>query len=280
MYPELFRIGSFPINTYGVLLALAFLFALVLAARLAARDGLPRERIYDLGLWMLLAALLGSKILMLWTEPSYRENPLHLISLDFLRSGGVFYGGFIGASLVGYFLMRRYGLPWWKTADAFAPGIALGLGLGRQGCFAAGCCWGKPTTLPWGMRFTELGHEITGVPIDAHLHPTQLYESAAAFLIFFFLLWLHRRRRFDGQVILFFAVLYGLVRFSVEFLRDDPRGDIIGLTTLTGLSTSQLISIIIGLGGLILLILRWRRAMAAEAASTQTVSPTTKAARV
>ncbi|HEX8773557.1 MAG TPA: prolipoprotein diacylglyceryl transferase [Pyrinomonadaceae bacterium] len=279
MYPELFRIGSFPINTYGVLLALAFLFALLIAARLAARDGLPRERIYDLGLWMLLAALLGSKLLMLWTEPSYRENPLHLISLDFLRSGGVFYGGFIGASLTGYFLMRRYGLPWWKTADAFAPGIALGLGLGRQGCFAAGCCWGKPTALPWGVRFTELGHRITGVPIDAHLHPTQLYESAAAFLIFFFLFWLHRRRRFDGQVILLFAVLYGALRFGVEFLRDDPRGDIAGLTTLTGLSTSQMISIIIGLGGLILLILRWRRA-AAAATGTPTVSSTTKAARV
>src|ERR1051325_2470472 len=277
MYPELFHIGSFPINTYGVLLALAFLFALLIAARLAARDGLPRERIYDLGLWMLLAALLGSKLLMLWTEPSYRENPLHLLSLDFLRSGGVFYGGFIGASLTGYFLMRRYGLPWWKTADAFAPGIALGLGLGRQGCFAAGCCWGKPTALPWGVRFTELGHAITGVPIDADLHPTQLYESAAAFLIFFFLLWLHRRRRFDGQVILFFAVLYGILRFSVEFLRDDPRGDIAGLTTLTGLSTSQMISIVIGLGGLILLIMRWPRA--AAAASTQKVSSTPKAAR-
>lgn len=279
MYPELFRIGDFPINTYGVLLALAFLGALLIAARLAARDGLPRERIYDLGLWMLLSALLGSKILMLWTEPSYRDNPWHLISLDFLRSGGVFYGGFIGACLTGYFLIRRYGLPWWKTADAFAPGIALGLGLGRQGCFAAGCCWGKPTSLPWGVRFTELGHEITGVPVDAHLHPTQLYESFAAFSIFFFLLWLHRRRRFDGQVILLFSILYGAIRFGVEFLRDDPRGDILGLTTLTGLSTSQLISLIIGLGALILFIRRWRRAD--DGLSPQKVSQTnTKAARV
>jgi phosphatidylglycerol---prolipoprotein diacylglyceryl transferase len=279
MYPELFRIGNFPINTYGVLLALAFLGALLIAARLASRDGLARERIYDLGLWMLLAGLLGSKVLMLWTEPSYRENPWHLLSLDFLRSGGVFYGGFIGAVVTGYFLIRRYGLPWWKTADAFAPGIALGLSIGRQGCFAAGCCWGKPTTLPWGVRFSELGHEITGVPLDAHLHPTQLYESFAALLIFFFLLWLHRRRRFDGQVILLFAVLYGAVRFLIEFLRDDPRGDIAGLTTLTGLSTSQMISLVLGLGALVLLILRWRRA-AAEAAGSQKISSTTKAASV
>src|SRR5205823_14594948 len=122
MYPELFRIGSFPINTYGVLLALAFLAALIMAARLASRDGLPRERVYDLGWWMLLAALVGSKVLMLWTEPVYRENPAQLFSLDFLRSGGVFYGGFLGAVMAGYFLIRKYALPWWKTADALAPG--------------------------------------------------------------------------------------------------------------------------------------------------------------
>ena len=260
MFPELFRIGNFPINTYGVLLALAFLTALLVAARLGARDGLPRERIYDLGLWMLLAALVGSKVLMLWTEPSYREDPSHLLSLDFLRSGGVFYGGLIGAVLTGYFLVRYYRLPWWKTADAFAPGIALGQAIGRLGCFAAGCCWGKPTSLPWGVRFTPLGHEITGVPIDVDLHPTQLYESAATLVIFLFLLWLTGRKRFSGQIILFYAVLYSIARFLIEFLRDDPRGDIAGLTTLTGLSTSQLISLIVGTGSLVILIFRWRRA--------------------
>jgi phosphatidylglycerol:prolipoprotein diacylglycerol transferase len=259
MYPEIFRIGSFPINTYGVLLALAFLSALLITAKLAARDGLSRERVYDLGLWMLLAAIIGSKILMLFADPEYRENPGRLFSLDFLRSGGVFYGGFIAASAAGYFLIRRYKLPWWKTADAFAPGVALGLAIGRQGCFAAGCCWGKPTTLPWGVQFTEAGHEVTGVPLGEHLHPTQLYESFGALLIFFFLLWLHRRKRFSGQVILFFAVLYAVMRFTIEIFRDDPRGDIAGLTTLTGLSTSQMLSLIVGITGLVFLVRRWRR---------------------
>jgi phosphatidylglycerol:prolipoprotein diacylglycerol transferase len=260
MYPEIFRIGSFPINTYGVFLALAFLCAILITVKLAARDGLPREKIYDLCLWMLLCSLIGSKILMLFTEPEYRDHPLQLISLDFLRSGGVFYGGLIGAILSGYLLMRRYQLPWWKTADACAPGIAIGNFFGRQGCFAAGCCWGKPTTLPWGVKFTELGHEITGVPLDVRLHPTQLYESFAMLLVFFFLLWLHRHRRFNGQVILFYALLYSAIRFAIEFLRDDPRGDLFGLTTLTGLSTSQLISLIVGTGALVLLVLRWRKA--------------------
>ncbi|MEP6570118.1 MAG: prolipoprotein diacylglyceryl transferase [Acidobacteriota bacterium] len=260
MYPEIFRIHGFPINTYGVFLALAFLCAILITVKLAARDGLPREKIYDLCLWMLLCSLIGSKILMLFTEPEYRDHPLQLLSLDFLRSGGVFYGGLIGAILAGYFLMRHYKLPWWKTADACAPGIAIGNFFGRQGCFAAGCCWGKPTTLPWGVKFTELGHEITGVPLDVRLHPTQLYESFAMLLVFFFLLWLHKHRRFEGQAILFYALLYSVIRFAIEFLRDDPRGDLFGLTTLTGLSTSQLISIIVGITALGLLILRWRRA--------------------
>jgi phosphatidylglycerol:prolipoprotein diacylglycerol transferase len=262
MYPEIFHIGSFPINTYGVFLAIAFLCAILIAVRLAERDGLPREKIYDLSLWMLLAALVGSKVLMLFTEPEYRDHPMQLLSLDFLRSGGVFYGGLIGAVLMGYFLLKRYKLPWWKTADACAPGIAIGNFFGRQGCFAAGCCWGKPTTLPWGVKFTELGHEITGVPTGTYLHPTQLYESFAMLIVFFLLLWLHKHRRFSGQVILFYALLYSIVRFAIEFVRDDPRGDVLGLTTLTGLSTSQMISLIVGIGAAVLLVIRWRRANA------------------
>jgi len=264
MYPEIIRIGSFPINTYGVFLAIAFLCAILITGKLAERDGLPRDKIWDLSLWMLLSALVGSKFLMLFTEPEYRAQPLQLLSLDFLRSGGVFYGGLLGAVLAGYLLMKRYNLPWWKTADACARGIAIGNFFGRQGCFAAGCCWGKPTTLPWGVKFTELGHEITGVPINTHLHPTQLYESFAMLLVFLFLLWLHKRKRFSGQVILAYALLYSVIRFSIEFVRDDPRGDVFGLTTLTGLSTSQLISLVIGITALIILIVRRRRAQQVE----------------
>ncbi|HZE64033.1 MAG TPA: prolipoprotein diacylglyceryl transferase [Pyrinomonadaceae bacterium] len=273
MFPELFRIHGFPINTYGVFLALAFLCAILIAVKLAARDGLPKEKIYDLSLWMLLASLIGSKVLMFFTEPEYRDHPLQLISLDFLRSGGVFYGGLIGAMLTGYFLMRRYNLPWWKTADACAPGIAVGNFFGRLGCFSAGCCWGKPTTLPWGVKFTELGHEITGVPIDVPLHPTQLYESFSMLIVFFFLLWLHKHKRFSGQVILLYALLYSVIRFAIEFLRDDPRGDVFGLTTRTGLSTSQLISIVVGIGALVLLIVRWRRGSATTKPALSKPSP-------
>jgi phosphatidylglycerol---prolipoprotein diacylglyceryl transferase len=283
MYPELFRIGGFPINTYGVLLALAFLAALFVAARAGARDGLPRERVFDLGLWMLLGGLVGSKLLLMVAEPEYAAHPSQLVSLDFLRSGGVWYGGFLGGLLAGVFLIRRYRLPFWKVTDAFAPGVVLGQAIGRQGCFAAGCCWGKPTTLPWGVHFTDAGNAVTQVPttveqlrdtvergywaqklggLDApvHLHPTQLYESAACLVIFLLLVTLHRRKRFNGEVVAAYAVLYGLTRFLIEFVRDDPRGDILGLTTLTGLSTSQLISLLVVFGGLVFLFLRRRRA--------------------
>jgi phosphatidylglycerol:prolipoprotein diacylglycerol transferase len=277
MYPELFRIYGFPINTYGVLLALALMSGIYVWARLGARDGLPRERLYDLGLWIILGAIVGSKILLLWTEPVYRENPLHLISLDFLRSGGVFYGGLIGALITAYIGVRKYGLPWWPTADAAAAGIALGQTIGRLGCFSAGCCWGKPTHAWWGLHFTPDGNKVTGVPIEdatggaLYLHPTQLYESAATLLLFFFLLWLHKRKRFSGQVFLTYAIVYALLRFVIEFYRDDPRGDIVGLTTLTGLSSSQMISIVMGFAAIVLFIVRRRRAAATQESAIASV---------
>ncbi len=260
MYPELFRIGSFPITTYGIFLAVGMLLALLVAARLGTRDGLPRDRIYDLGLWALVSALVGSKLLMLLLD----EN-VKVFTLDFLRSGGVFYGGLIGGFLSVVVLVRFYGLSFWKVADALAPGLALGQAFGRQGCFSAGCCWGKPTTLPWGVHFTELGHEYTGVPIygpdgaDLHLHPTQLYESFIMLAVFAFLYYLHRHKKFDGQVLIAYGIIYSIVRFSIEFIRDDPRGDLFGLTTMTGLSTSQLISLVVAAGSMIFMIMRLKR---------------------
>lgn len=261
MYPELFRIGSFPITTYGLFLALGMLLALIAASRLAARDGLPRERIYDLGLWVLVGGLLGSKLLMFFVEPD-----VNVFTLDFLRSGGVYYGGFLGGLLALVILIRFYKLPFWKVADALAPGVALGQAFGRQGCFAAGCCWGKATSLPWGVHFTELGHEYTGVPLygpdgsSLHLHPTQLYESFTMLAVFAFLVWLHRHKKFDGQVLIVYGIIYSIVRFSIEFIRDDPRGDLFGLTSLTGLSTSQLVSLLVFIAAVVFLFWKLRSA--------------------
>ena len=261
MYPELFRIGTFPVTTYGIFLALGMLLALFATSRLAARDGLPRERIYDLGLWVLVGGLVGSKVLMLLVE-----KDVQIFTLDFLRSGGVFYGGLIGGFLAVAILVPLYKLPFWKAADAFAPGVALGQAFGRQGCFAAGCCWGKETHLPWGVHFTQQGHEYTGVPIvgpdgaDLYLHPTQLIESFTMLAIFGVLFWLHKHKKFDGQILIAYGIIYSIFRFSIEFIRDDPRGDLFGFTTLTGLSTSQGISLLVAAGSIIFMIIRLRRA--------------------
>lgn len=255
MYPELFRIGDFPVTSYGLWLAVGMLVALFAASRLAARDGLPKERIYDLGLWTLIGGLLGSKILMFFVEDN-----VQIFSLDFLRSGGVYYGGLIGGFFAVAVLIRWYKLPFWKVADAFAPAVALGQAFGRQGCFAAGCCWGKPTDWWWGVHFTEKGNEYTGVPIadNVHLHPTQLIESFTMLAVFGLLVWLHRNKKFDGQVLIAYGIIYAIFRFLIEFIRDDPRGDLFGLTSATGLSTSQLVSLVVAGASIVFMIMRLR----------------------
>ena len=195
----------------------------------------------------------------------FTEDNVQVFSLDFLRSGGVYYGGFLGGLAAVAIIIHRYKFSFWKVGDAFAPAVALGQFFGRQGCFSAGCCWGKESHLPWAMHFTEAGHENTGVPIyypdgsDIYLHPTQLYESFAMLAVFGILVYLHHKKRFNGQVLIGYMILYPIVRFTIEFFRDDPRGDFLGITTLTGLSTSQIISLIVAAGAIIFMIWRLRK---------------------
>jgi len=260
--PELIKIPgiNFTLSTYGLMLALSFVVGLWLAARLAAKQGYDSAKVYDIGLYMLITQLITSKLLMIIAEWRYFvADPMRIFSVEFLRSAGVFYGGFLGAMAVSFFLAHRYRIPWWSLADICAPGIAIGQFLGRLGCFAAGCCWGKPTTSWIGVQFTERAHELTGVPIDAHLHPTQLYESFTALLIAGILMLIHRRRQFRGQVILSYLALYSIARFIIEFYRDDPRG------ALWGLSTSQLISAFLAPVAIISLIYYWWKAKKGEA---------------
>lgn len=140
----------------------------------------------------------------------------------------------------------------------------MGQAFGRQGCFAAGCCWGKATVLPIGVHFTEAGHEYTGVPIygpdhsDLFLYPTQLIESFTMLAVFFFLYWLHKRKKFDGQILIAYGIIYSIFRFLIEFIRDDPRGDLFGLTTMTGLSTSQLASLLVAAACIVFMVVRLR----------------------
>jgi phosphatidylglycerol:prolipoprotein diacylglycerol transferase len=139
-------------------------------------------------------------------------------------------------------------MPPLRTVDAFSPGLAFGHVLGRFGCFSAGCCFGKPTNHFWGVTFTNsLANSVSGTPLGVRIEPTQLIEAAAEFFNFVLLMWLLKRRKFDGQVFATFMMLYGVERFFIEFLRDDPgRGEVFGGI----MSGTQLISIclVIGVG--------------------------------
>jgi phosphatidylglycerol:prolipoprotein diacylglycerol transferase len=245
MHPELFKIPFLnkAVYTYGALLSLGFIVGLWLAARNGHKDGLDRTRVFNLGVAIVIGSVLGAKLLMVVTEWNlYQGNVRAMLRFDLLRSGGVFYGGFIGAVVTAVMMVRRYDLPFWQTADAFAPGVALGQTIGRLGCFSAGCCWGKPTTSWLGVQFPETAHRFVGTPTDVHVHPTQLYESAATLVIFLLLIKLRKNRPFTGSVMLIYAMLYGGARFAIEFLRDDFRG------AVGPLSTSQLIALVLIIG--------------------------------
>ncbi len=240
MHPLLFEVGAFPVYTYGVLLAAAYLGGLWFAVRRARARGLNPDRVMDLGIWIIASALVGAKLLLLVVDfDYYRHHPADLLNV--VRSAGVFYGGLIVAVLVAIWYMRRVKLPLWPTADAFAPGIAFGHVVGRMGCLMAGCCWGKPTDVPWAITFTNpLAEANVGTPLGVPLHPTQIYEAAAELLILIALLATERRgRNFAGRTFWFYMLAYAISRFIIEIFRGDPRGSI-GV-----LSTSQLISVIL-----------------------------------
>ena len=145
----------------------------------AKTRGLDQTRVLDLGIYIIISALVGAKLLLFITDFStYTSNPRELLSLA--RSGGVFYGGLILAVGVALWYIRRIGLPLWTTCDVFAPGIALGHVVGRLGCLFAGCCFGKPTIVPWAITFTDpFANANVGTPLNVPLHPTQLYEAGA-----------------------------------------------------------------------------------------------------
>jgi phosphatidylglycerol---prolipoprotein diacylglyceryl transferase len=233
--------------------AMGLLFGLYVIVRLARREGLDPDRAWTLGILAILSALLGAKIFYIADDwPRYAANPRQIFSLEILQAGGVFYGGLLGAlaACVSYLLYTR--MPMLKTADVFAPGIALGHAFGRLGCFAAGCCYGRETNLPWGVKFTDpVAAQFSGTPINVHLHPTQLYEFGVELTNFFLLVWLLRRKKFDGQVLGAYLFLYGFARYFIEFFRGDPgRGSVFA----GSMTQTQLISILLVLAGGVLWI--------------------------
>lgn len=250
MFPKLISIGSFYIPTYGVLVALGFLAGLWIAGRLGRASGLPQEKVTNLAVYCAIAGIAGAKLFMfLFDLPEYLHNPGQIFTLETLQAAGVFHGGFVLALLVAVYYMRREKLPVLRTMDAFAPGVAIGQAIGRLGCFAAGCCWGRTCYLPWGVRFRS--DFAAPVPLDRPLHPVQLYESAADLLIFTLLYRVFRAHPRPGTVMGLYLVLYSTARFIIEFFREHEQA-LVGPFSLT-----QWIALaLLALGGVVLFLSR------------------------
>lgn len=274
MFPTLFElplpvVGPITIHTYGVLLVASFLIAIVIARRLAVRSGIDPDMVVDMGVYIILAALVGAKLLLLVVDWEVYARQFRTLAregggaigevlgflgsagayvgaaarmaMSLLQAGGVFYGGFLAAVLATIWYVRRHGLDLWRVADVAAPAVAIGHGIGRLGCFAAGCCYGIATDMPWGVTFTDTySGTLVGVPLNIPLHPTQLYEAATNLMLGAALIWFFPRRKFDGQVFWIYVLAYAVLRFFHEFLRADPRGFLFG----GALSTSQFIAIV------------------------------------
>ena len=243
MHPKLLELGPVTLHTYGLFLAVAFIAGIWITSRNARKEGVDADSIWNMGLIVLCATLVGCKLLMLISDFSYyAANPREIFSLSTLRSMGVFYGGLLLALAAAAWYLRKRRLPAWRVADCAAPGIALGQAIGRLGCLMAGCCYGAHTDVPWAIHFTsDYAAENMGTPLNIPLHPTQLYESVGTLLLFGYLMRRLSKRHISGQVILEYLGLYAALRFVIEFFRGDSRGDVFnGL-----LSTSQFIAVII-----------------------------------
>jgi phosphatidylglycerol:prolipoprotein diacylglycerol transferase len=239
MFPDLLTIGPLTIHTYGLMVALGIVSGVGLAEYLHRRsDGEP-GRIIDMSLIIVLAGLIGARVLFILINLEYFSiNPLEMVML--WRGGLVFYGGLAGGILALLGCVRFYHLSLWPILDLGAVAIALGHGLGRLGCFTAGCCYGRVSDLPWAVTFTDprcLAVEV----LDQSVHPAQLYSFFFLMGLTVFLVWLEPRKRFAGQGAAFYLIFYGLFRFGVEFFRSDPRGtfNLLG----ADLATSQWISV-------------------------------------
>jgi phosphatidylglycerol:prolipoprotein diacylglycerol transferase len=253
MFPIFFKLGPVTIYTYGLLVAAGFSTGIVLALYLGKRENLPRENLLDISFYSLAAAIIGSRLLFVLIEYKYfLSRPVEIFRI--WEGGLVFYGGLLAVIPVVFIYFKIKSLPPFKFLDVFAPAFALGHAIGRIGCFSAGCCFGKPTELPWGIIFS---HPDTMAVTGVTLHPTQLYESAAEFGIFVTLMVMRQNKRFEGQIIGMYVLLYSVARFIIELFRGDPdRGFI-----YNDFSIAQGISVILVMSSLYFLRSRRNKQM-------------------
>ena len=248
----------FSLHWYGLLIAMGFWVSMLYARRQAARENEDPEKVQDMAFWLLLFGLMGARFIFILTRwDVYMQNPLKI--LTFWEGGFVFYGGFIGAAFTLIYYTTVHKLPFFKYADLLIPFLAMAHAVGRLGCLMAGCCFGEPTEMAWGIQFPSgsachvqhlrLGDVGANDPSLA-VHPTQLYEAVAELIMFFYLSWLRMRKRFHGQVLLAWLIGYPIIRSVIEMYRGDKiRGiyKLIEADWFPAMSTSQYISILVAL---------------------------------
>ncbi|MCY6370109.1 prolipoprotein diacylglyceryl transferase [Clostridium ganghwense] len=241
MKPVLFEIFGLKIYGYGAMIAIGIVFALILLSKRSKKKGYDEDKIWDMSMFTIILGVLGGKILYIITEIKYIiANPSSIIK-DF-GSGFVIYGAIIGGILgiVLYCKKKKWSVL--GILDLVIPSLPLAQGFGRIGCFLAGCCYGRETHLPIGVIFKDSLFAPQGI----RLHPTQLYSSAFDFCLALFLIWYDKKERQDGKLFSMYVIIYSIGRFIVEFLRNDPRGNV-GI-----LSTSQFIAIFTLIIGIII----------------------------
>lgn len=236
MFPELVTLGPFTLHTYGLFVALGFLAGLLVATRIAGSQGIPSQTILDMAFVMILSGIVVSRLFYVFIDlPHFFRHPLDVFRI--WEGGLVFSGGILGAAGAMVWYVRKRGLGLWEICDIFAPAAAIGQAIGRVGCLMAGCCYGLPTKAWWGITFS---HPKCLAPTGIALHPTQVYEVLAGLGIFLVLLALSARRRYTGQVLLWYLILHSTLRLWVERYRGDDRGLVFGgpmtLTQLVALA--------------------------------------------
>lgn len=270
MHPILFELGPLTVRTYGLLLAVSFIAGILLALRRSRARGLNQNQMINMSLLIMLAGIVGARIMYViphWNE--FSANPLDIIS-PFQSSGSIgltgltMYGGFISAVLVSILYLRVNRLSIWKACDAFAPSIALGIGVSRVGCFMNGCCFGLPTESALGVVFPAFSAAGSFYP-DVPLHPAQLYNAVLGFGLFGLLMWLDRKPRYDGFLFAVLLIAEPVTRFFVDIFRYYESSMTLG--SLGGITLSVNQGISIALCGMGLLLLGWARNRARQRSS-------------
>jgi len=253
MYPDLLTIGPITLHTYGLFVALGFFVGLLITAKLGKSEGFSPQQIMDMGFIIILSAIIGSRVMyVLMNTAYYTHAPLDMFKI--WEGGLVFSGGVIGVILTMLWHIKRHGLPLGKTADLWTPAIAIGQGIGRIGCFMAGCCYGKPTDSIFGVVFTH--PKSLATPLNVPLHPTQIYSSLSGFVIFLVVMLLYTKKKFEGQVFLWFLIMHSTARLAIERFRGDDRGILLG----SNMSVTQLLAVLVLITAVgILLVVKSKR---------------------